>query len=396
MKKCIVIGVTGGIAAFKACSLVSTLKKKDFDVHVIMTKNATNFIHPTTFESLSGNRVSIDTFDRNFQYDVHHISLAKKADCFIIVPATANVIAKVVHGLADDMLTTTFLAASCPKIICPAMNVGMLENPITQENLKLCKQLGYMLVDSEDGFLACGDIGNGRLADLDIIEEAIENSLVKDRFLTGKKVLITAGPTVEKIDPVRFITNHSSGKMGYALAKVASSLGAEVTLISGPTQLTRLPWINTIDITSAKEMADAVKSCYQTQDIIIKSAAVADFTPAVAHDQKIKKSNTALTLNLSPTEDILAFLGANKKANQVLCGFAMETENTLANAKKKLESKKCDCIVLNDLTDPQAGFKKDTNKITFITKDSDKVYPVLSKEEVAFEILKQCNQLKGD
>lgn len=396
MKKCIVVGVTGGIAAFKACQLVSNLRKKEMDVHVIMTKNATNFIHPTTFESLSGNRVSVDTFDRNFQYDVHHISLAKKADCFVIAPATANVIAKITHGLADDMLTTTFLAANCPKIICPAMNVGMLENPVTQKNLATCKELGYTLLDSESGFLACGDIGNGRLVDIQLIEEMIEVSLVKEPFLKGKKVLITAGPTIEKIDPVRFITNHSSGKMGYALAKVAARLGAEVTLISGPSHESTLPWIKTIPVESAQEMFVAVQENFEGQDILIKSAAVADFTPTITHSQKIKKDTAVPVIELTTTEDILAYLGKHKKKNQILCGFAMETENALENARAKLLKKGCDCLVLNDLTDPDAGFKKDTNKITFLTKNHEESYPVLTKEAVAFEILKQCNSLQGE
>ncbi len=396
MKKCVVVGVTGGIAAFKACQLVSNLRKKEIDVHVIMTKNATNFIHPTTFEALSGNRVSVDTFDRNFQYDVHHISLAKKADCFVIAPATANVIAKIVNGLADDMLTTTFLASSCPKIICPAMNGGMLENPVTVRNLDLCKSLGYTLLDSESGFLACGDHGKGRLVDVSVIEEAIQKELVSNRFLEGKKILITAGPTIEAIDPVRFITNHSSGKMGYALAKIAYYLGADVTLISGPTYLDPLPFVKTIFVKSAEEMMNAVVHHYHDQDIIIKSAAVADFTPVNYHDQKMKKNSSNLTLELTSTQDILSFLGKNKKSHQLLCGFAMETENALENARRKLEEKNCDCLVLNDLTHPDAGFQKDTNKITFLTKNFKKDYPTLTKDEVAFEILKQCYAIKGE
>ncbi len=395
MNKCVVVGVSGGIAAFKSCQLVSTLRKKGIDTHVIMTKNATNFIHPTTFESLSGNRVSVDTFDRNFQYDVHHISLAKKADCFVIAPATANVIAKVTHGLADDMLTTTFLAASCPKIICPAMNTGMLENPVTVENIKRCQELGYTVLDTEAGLLACGDEGKGRLIDIKLIEQAIDKTLIEDPFLKGKKLLITAGPTQESLDPVRFITNHSSGKMGYALAKVARDLGADVTLISGPVHLDPIPWITTISVTSAKEMMDAVKEHYINQDIIIKSAAVGDFAPSEYSDQKLKISKEGTTLSLSPTQDILSFLGKHKNDNQILCGFAMETENALENAVRKLESKNCDCLVLNNLTHPDAGFQKDTNRITFLTKTTQQEYPTLSKEEVAFIILENCHKLKG-
>lgn len=398
MKKCIAVGVSGGIAAFKACQLVSNLRKKNLDVHVIMTKNATEFVSPLTFETLSGNRVSIDTFDRNFEYDVHHISLAKKADCFIIVPATANIIAKIVHGLADDMLSTTFLAASCPKIICPAMNTGMLTNPVTAENLKKCKSLGYTVLNSDSGFLACGDVGAGRLIDIHLIEESIEKELITDPFLKGKKVLITAGPTQEKLDPIRFLTNHSSGKMGYALAKVARNLGADVTLISGPVHLPAIPWIKTISVQTAQEMKQAVESYYKDQDILIKVAAVADFTIKNPSQQKIKKEDEthSFQLELEKTEDILKFLGKNKQKNQLLCGFAMETENLLENAKKKLHSKNCDLLVLNDLNNKEAGFGVNTNQITLITKNSEETFPVLPKEEVALLILKHCAKLKGE
>lgn len=389
MKKSIVIGVTGGIAAFKACQLVSNLKKKDYDVHVIMTKNATEFIAPLTFESLSGNRVSCDTFDRNFEYSTQHISLAKQADCFVIVPATANVIAKIAHGLADDMLTTTFLASSCKKIICPAMNTGMLVNPITQNNINKCIEYGIEIIDSATGYLACGDIGQGKLADIDLIEQAIEKSLVTP-LLQGKKICITAGPTQESIDPVRFITNHSSGKMGHALAKVARNLGADVTLIEGPTNLPTLPWVNTIKVKTAQEMFDAVTEHADDFDCIIKAAAVADYTIKDVSTQKVKKQADNFVLTLDRTKDILAYLGQHKKPNQVLCGFAMETENLIENAQNKCIKKNCDLVVANSINTEGAGFKGDTNKITIVRKDSIKEFDLMSKEECANQILMEC------
>lgn len=393
MKKCIIVGVSGGIAAFKACQLVSNLKKKDYEIHVIMTKNATEFIAPLTFESLSGNRVSVETFDRNFEYSTQHISLAKKADCFVIVPATANVLAKVAHGLADDMLTTTFLASSCQKIICPAMNTGMLNNPVTQENLRKCIHLGYTIVESDDGYLACGDIGKGKLADIEIIEQAIEKSL-EEPILKGKKILISAGPTQEAIDPVRFITNHSSGKMGYALAKTARNLGAEVTLVAGPTNLDDLPWIDTIHVHSAREMFEAITKDFAHYDCIIKAAAVADYTIKSPSSQKLKKKNDDLQINLDRTDDILAYLGQHKKENQILCGFAMETENLIENAKNKLLRKNCDLVIANSINTEGAGFKTNTNKITIITKNDIKEYDLMSKEECAKIILSEC--FKGE
>lgn len=395
MKKCIVLGVTGGIAAFKACQLVSNLKKKDFDIHVIMTKNATEFVAPLTFESLSGNRVSIETFDRNFEYNVQHISLAKKADVFVIAPATANVIAKIANGLADDMLTTTFLASSCKKIICPAMNTGMLNNPITNENIKKCLQLGYMIVDATSGLLACGDEGKGKLAHVETIEDAIEYSIYP-KPLTGKKVLITAGPTQEAIDPVRYITNHSSGKMGYAIAKAARNLGADVTLISGQTNLTPCPMITTIWIKSAKDMFDVVKKYSDGQDCIIKTAAVADYTVNEPSSNKIKKQGETLTLELNKTDDILAYLGQNKKENQILCGFAMETENLIENATKKCIKKNCDLLIANSLSETGAGFKSDTNKVTIIRPQSITELELMSKDELAYKILEECFKGEND
>lgn len=387
-KPCIVVGVTGGIAAFKAAQLVSNLKKKNYEVHVIMTKNATEFVTPLTFETLSQNRVSVDTFDRNFEYNVQHISLAKKADCFVIAPATANVIAKLVHGLADDMLTTTFLAAACPKIICPAMNTGMLDNPVTQANLKRCQELNYQIVESDFGYLACGDSGKGRLADLSQIETAIDWALVSNRFLAGKKIMITAGATQESLDPVRFITNHSTGKMGYALARQAIRLGAEVTLITGKTNLSKPMGCKVIEVTNAESMFESVKANFDTQDIIIKSAAVADYTPLNIANQKMKKQEGNLILECKRTQDILAWLGENKKINQYLCGFAMETENLLQNAKDKLTRKKADLIVANSLNEKGAGFGTDTNKAYLISSNGCKECALQTKDELAFEILK--------
>jgi phosphopantothenoylcysteine decarboxylase / phosphopantothenate---cysteine ligase len=389
MSKCIVVGVTGGIAAFKTCQLVSNLKKKDYDIHVIMTKNATEFVSPLTFETLSGNRVSIDTFDRNFEYNVQHISLAKKADCFVIAPATANVIAKITHGLADDMLTTTFLAASCKKIICPAMNTGMLNNPVTIENINKCKELGYTIIDAESGLLACGDEGKGKLANIDIIEEAIEFA-ISPKPLLGQNILVTAGPTQEAIDPVRFITNHSSGKMGYAIAKAARNLGANVTLISGPCNLTPINLITNINITSADDLFIKMKELAMEQDCIIQTAAVADYTIPNPAIQKIKKNNSSLTLDLVKTDDILLYLGQNKQPNQILCGFAMETENLIENGTKKCINKNCDLLIANSLTTIGAGFKTDTNKVTIIRPSETKEIELMSKEKLAYVILEEC------
>ncbi len=388
-KPCIVVGISGGIAAYKAAQLVSDLRKKDYEIHVIMTAHAAQFITPLTLETLSQNRVSLDMFDRNFEYQVQHVSLAKKADCFIIVPATANVIAKIVHGLADDMLTTTFLAARCPKIICPAMNTGMLENPVTRQNLQLCQQLGYTLVESEAGFLACGDIGKGRLAELAQIEEMIDRSLYQDRFLLNKKVLITAGATQEALDPVRYLTNHSTGKMGFALANQAARLGAEVTLIAGKSVQLKPPYgVRLIRVTSAQEMFEQVTQLAENQDIVIKAAAVADYTPLNPVDHKMKKSDKELVLQLKRTPDILAWLGAHKRPGQFLCGFAMETEQLIENAKEKLHRKNADMIVANSLCEAGAGFGTDTNKVTLITASEIQEMALLSKEEVALEIFK--------
>lgn len=339
MKKTVILGVTGGIAAYKAAQLTSDLKKKDLDVHVIMTRNATEFVSPLTFETLSGHRVSVDTFDRNFEYNVQHVSLAKQADVFVIAPATANVIAKLAQGLADDMLTTTFLACSCTKIICPAMNTGMLENPVTQENLQLLKARGMRIVEADSGLLACGDVGKGRLAPLAVIEDEIEQALIKEKPLAGLKVLVTAGPTQEALDPVRYLTNHSSGKMGYAIAKAARNWGAKVALVHGPTALPALRGVEDQPVTSAQSMAEAVFSRASESDLIIKAAAVADYTPVETASEKIKKTDGEFQLTLKRTQDILKAVGERKRDDQVLCGFAMETEQLLTRARTKLASK---------------------------------------------------------
>lgn len=388
MKKTIVIGVTGGIAAFKVAQLVSNLKKKGYEIHVIMTESATKFVHPITFETLSNNRVSIDTFDRNFQYDVEHISLAKKADLFVVAPATANVIGKIANGIADDMLTTTIMACTCPKIIFPAMNTNMLNNPITQDNINKLKGYGYHFVDSGDGFLACGDVGSGRLANLDIIEDEIEIVLSKKPLL-NKKILISAGPTIEAIDPVRYITNHSSGKMGYSLAIAARNLGADVTLVSGKTSLKKPHKVNVIYIVSADDMFKEITSISEKFDVIIMSAAVADYRPKNVSDSKIKKS-LSMSIELERTKDILEHLGKNKKENQVLIGFAMETEDLIENAKVKLEKKNADYIIANNLNEKGAGFKVDTNKVTIISKNENKEIDLMDKSDLAYLILDYC------
>lgn len=394
-KKCIVVGITGGIAAYKAAQLVSNLSKK-YEVHVIMTKNACEFVTPLTFETLSHNRTIVDMFDRHFEYHTEHISLAQKADAFVIAPASANVIAKIAHGIADDMLTTTFLACSKPKIIAPAMNTGMLENPITQENIQKLKNLGMTIVESGSGLLACGDVGKGRLAELEDIEDAIEYALHLDKPLLGKKVLVSAGPTQESLDPVRYITNHSSGKQGYAIAKAAAAMGAEVTLVSGQTKL-HTPWnVSRVNVTSAQEMAKAILAISPDFDFIIKSAAVADYTPETFSDQKIKKSDDDMSIPLKRTTDILAALGKTKKDKQILCGFAMESQNLLENAKSKLTRKNADMIVANTITGENAAFGVDSNKVILLTKDEELQLPSLSKEKLSYVILyKLCELAKG-
>ena len=384
--KTVVLGVTGSIAAYKAASLVSLLVKNHADVHVIMTKNALNFINPITFETLTKNKCLVDTFDRNFEFKVEHVSLAKAADIFVIAPATANVIAKAVHGIADDMLTTTFLAAKCPKLICPAMNTAMYENPVTQDNILLCKKYGYKLVEPVEGLLACGDVGRGKMSEPEEIFEHICLEICRKKDLKGKKILVTAGPTQEAIDPVRYVTNHSTGKMGYAVAKVAAQRGADVTLVSGPVQLKKPAGVKLVNIKSAKEMFDAVKAEFDGCDIIIKAAAVADYRPKNVSGEKIKKTDSSLALEMEKTDDILKYLGQNKK-KQFLCGFSMETENMVENSRAKLDKKNLDMIVANNLKVSGAGFGTDTNIVTIITKDKEVELPKMSKEEVADELL---------
>ena len=387
MAKTIVLGVTGGIAAFKAAQLTSNLIKKGYDVEVIMTQNATEFIQPLTFESLTRHNVMVSTFEKVADRSVKHISIAKRADLFVIVPATANVIAKVVYGLADDMLTTTFLAAKCPKLICPAMNTNMYENPVTQRNLQMAKDLGYEILEPEDGFLACGDSGKGKLVDLSIIEEKIHMMTQDDLCLKGKKVLISAGPTREAMDPVRFISNHSTGKMGYELALAARDMGANVTLVSGPSNLAVPMGVECIRIQSAQDMFEVISSKQNEMDFIIKSAAVGDYRVKEMASEKIKKKGDTLTLELMKNPDILAYLGAHKPKHQILCGFAMETQDLIANATEKLVKKNCDMIVANNLRTEGAGFGTDTNVVTFIHPDHIDTLEQMSKYELGRKIL---------
>lgn len=384
--KHIVLGVTGSIAAYKIASLASMLKKQKADVTVIMTQNATNFINPITFESLTGNKCLVDTFDRNFQHSVEHVSLAKQTDVFMIAPASANVIAKAAHGLADDMLTTTLLACQCPKIFAPAMNTRMFQNPVMQDNLKILEHYGMEVIAPAAGYLACGDTGEGKMPEPELLLEYIIKAL-KPKDMQGVKVLVTAGPTIEKIDPVRFISNHSSGKMGYAIARAAMQRGAEVTLVTGKTQLKPPMGVNTIEILSAADMAQAVKERAQEQNIIIKAAAVADYRPKTIADEKVKKKDDAMNIELARTEDILGYLGAHKPDGQFLCGFSMETEHMIENSKEKLKKKNLDLIVANNLKQQGAGFGTDTNIVTLISKEDTIQLPIMSKEEVADELL---------
>ncbi len=391
--KKIVIGVTGSIAAYKIAGLCSMLKKKKADVTVIMTQNATNFINPITFETLTGNKCLIDTFDRNFQYDVEHVELAKAAEVFLIAPASANVIAKAAHGIADDMLTTTLLASTCPKLFAPAMNTRMYQNPITQDNLQILKKYGMKVITPASGYLACGDTGEGKMPEVEELYDNIIDALTP-KDLTGYNVLVTAGPTREKIDPVRFISNHSTGKMGYAIAKQAGMRGAKVTLVSGPVALEAPKGIEVVPVVSAKDMADAVWERADKMDMIIKAAAVADYRPVTTYEDKVKKSGDDMNIALERTDDILAYLGKNKKEGQILCGFSMETKDMLENSKVKLKKKNLDVIVANNLKVAGAGFGTDTNIVTLITKDEVKELPILSKEEVADRILSYLLGLK--
>ena len=385
--KNIVLGVTGGIACYKACELASALVKQHADVQVIMTENATKFVSPMTFEQLTGNKALTDTFDRNFVHSVEHISVADKADMVIIAPATANIIAKLAHGIADDMLTTTVLACRCPKAIAPAMNTAMYENPVTQDNIKTLIHYGWEVIEPDTGRLACGAVGKGKLVTPERLLEACIHTAAHEKDMTGMKVLVTAGPTREALDPVRFLTNHSSGKMGYAIAKAAARRGAEVTLVSGKVDLPKPAYINVVDIVSAQDMYDAVMANSESADIVIKAAAVADYRPATVADNKIKKSDDDLSIPLERTKDILKTLGENKKDGQFLCGFSMETENMIENSKAKLIKKGLDMIAANNVKVEGAGFGTDTNILTLITKDDQKELPIMSKDEAADALL---------
>ena len=388
--KCVVLGVTGSIAAYKIAGLASALKKLHADVEVIMTQNATQFINPITFETLTGNKCLVDTFDRNFSFSVEHIAIAKKADVFLVAPASANVIAKMAHGIADDMLTTTILACKCPKIISPAMNTGMFENEIVQDNLKILKKYGMQVVEPATGYLACGDTGAGKMPEPEVLLQYILREIAYEKDLAGKRVLVTAGPTREAIDPVRFITNHSTGRMGYAIAKMAMLRGAEVTLVSGPVAIEPPLFVDTIAVESAQEMYEAVMAHAKEADIIIKSAAVADYAPAQVSPEKIKKSEGDASIPLTRTKDILAALGEKKREDQFICGFAMETEHLLENATAKREKKNVDMIVANSIRQEGAGFGVDTNVATFITKEGLRALPLMSKEALAMEILDEA------
>ncbi len=384
--KHIVLGVTGSIAAYKIASLASMLMKQHADVTVIMTKNATNFINPITFESMTGNKCLVDTFDRNFEFQVEHVSLARQTDVFLTAPASANVIAKAAHGIADDMLTTTLLACTCPKIVAPAMNTRMYQNPVVQDNLEILKRYGMEVIDPANGYLACGDTGAGKMPDPEVLYEYIIKALTP-KDMAGRKVLVTAGPTQEKLDPVRYISNHSTGKMGYAIARQAMLRGAEVTLVSGKVNLQPPMGVRMVPVVSAADMAQAVKADAQEQDIIIKAAAVADYRPAVTADEKLKKKDDEMNLVLERTEDILAWLGVHRRPGQFLCGFSMETEHMLENSRAKLEKKKIDMIVANNLKQTGAGFGTDTNVVTLLTKEDTLTLPIMSKEEVADRLL---------
>lgn len=386
-EKTILLGVTGGIAAYKSASLASRLVKAGAEVRVIMTEHATNFINPITFETLTGHKCITDTFDRNFEFQVEHVSLAKKADVIMVAPATANVIAKLAHGLADDMLTTTILASHAPKLIAPAMNTGMYENPVTQDNLALLKKYGMEVIEPAAGHLACGDEGKGKMPEPEILYEHILRSCACKQDMKGLKVLVTAGPTQEAVDPVRFLTNHSSGRMGYSIAKACMLRGADVTLVTGRTALTPPLFVDVVPVVSAKDMYDAVISRSDEMDIIIKAAAVADYRPVHVAEEKVKKSDSSFSLELERTDDILKYLGEHKKPGQFLCGFSMETENMLENSRKKLEKKHLDMIAANNLKVPGAGFETTTNIITIITPDSVKELELMSKDDAAFRLL---------
>lgn len=394
--KTVVLAVSGSIAAYKIASLASALGKLHADVQVLMTQNATNFINPITFETLTGNKCLVDTFDRNFQYSVEHVALAKRADVVLVAPASANVIGKIANGIADDMLTTTVMACKCKKIISPAMNTQMFENPIVQDNLKKLERYGYEVIQPAVGLLACKDVGAGKMPEPETLLEYILREVAYEKDLKGKKILVTAGPTQEPIDPVRYLTNHSSGKMGYAIAKVCSMRGADVTLVSGKTAIKPPLFVDVVPVTTARDMYEAVTSRFDKQDIVIKAAAVADYRPKTISDQKVKKADGELSIEMERTDDILKYLGEHKREDQFLCGFSMETEHMLENSRKKLEKKNLDMIVANNVKVEGAGFAGDTNIVTLITKDDETQLPLLSKEETAVEIMNKILEITAE
>lgn len=385
--KTVLLGVTGSIAAYKIASLASALKKRHADVHVLMTENATNFINPITFETLTGNKCLVDTFDRNFQFQVEHVSIAKKADVVMIAPASANVIGKLAHGIADDMLTTTIMACKCKKFISPAMNTNMFENPVVQDNLKILEHYGYEVIAPASGYLACGDTGAGKMPEPETLIAYIEREIACEKDLKGKKILVTAGPTQEAIDPVRYITNHSSGKMGYAIAKTAMLRGADVTLVSGCTAIEPPMFVNLVPVVTAKDMYEAVTSISNEQDIIIKAAAVADYRPANVSDEKVKKREGQMSIELERTDDILKYLGEHKPTGQFLCGFSMETQNVIENSRAKLVKKNLDMVAANNVKVEGAGFQGDTNVLTLITREEEISLPLMTKEGAAGRLL---------
>lgn len=394
--KTVLLGVTGSIAAYKIAYLASALKKRHADVHVLMTENATNFINPITFETLTGNKCLVDTFDRNFQFQVEHVSIAKKADVVMIAPASANVIGKLAHGIADDMLTTTIMACKCKKYISPAMNTNMFENPVVQDNLKILEHYGYEVIAPACGYLACGDTGAGKMPEPETLLAYIERETACEKDLKGKKILVTAGPTQESVDPVRYLTNHSSGKMGYAIAKAAMLRGADVTLVSGRTSIEPPMFVNLVSVVTARDMYEAVTSVSNEQDIIIKAAAVADYRPARISEEKVKKSDGQMSIELERTDDILKFLGEHKRDGQFLCGFSMETQNVIDNSRAKLAKKNLDMVAANNVKVEGAGFQGDTNVLTLITQDEEISLPLMSKEDAAFRILDKILSLMQD
>ena len=394
--KTVLLGITGGIAAYKAAYLASALVKLHASVEVVMTRNATEFIAPLTFEQLTGNKVMVDTFDRNFVHQVEHIALADRTDLVMIAPATANVCAKLAHGLADDMLTTTVLACTCPKLIAPAMNTHMYENPVTQDNLEILRRYGWEVIAPASGRLACGAVGAGKLPEPQDLLQYILREIAFPHDLKGKRVLVTAGPTQESLDPVRYLTNHSTGKMGYAIARRAMERGADVTLISGPTQLERVPFVKMVDVVSAQDMFEAVSARAEESDLIFKAAAVADYTPCDYSGDKIKKKEGNLSIPLKRTVDILSWLGEHRRPGQVICGFSMETRDMVANSQAKLEKKRVDMICANNLKVSGAGFGVDTNILTVITRQGAEELPLMGKEDAAGQVIDRAVALLGE